>query len=76
MSSEEYLNDLLKHLVKNKKDIPSSFDEKKELWKKIVRERKPEPLSEEVLILEDKFLRSELLNKIIFTTSSMVSKLK
>lgn len=65
MNKEEVLKDLLLGLGVSLNEIPEMYDDKVSLWKRVVRERKPEKVEASVLELEDKFLRLDLINRML-----------
>lgn len=66
MDKKVYLDKVLEYLVKGKDiDIPESLEEKIELWEELVAKFDEEEIPSEVLINEDKFLRIELINRML-----------
>lgn len=70
MNKEELVDKLLNYFINEKKtisniDIPKDYKEKRLLLRGIVNIRPPIPLSDDILILEDKLLKLELKDKII-----------
>lgn len=70
MNKEELVDKLLNYFINEKKtiyniDIPRNYKEKRLLLRGIINLRPPIPLSDDILILEDKLLNLELKDKII-----------
>lgn len=63
MDKKVILDKLLNYFLKEgENDIPASLDEKRKLWKEVVLSNDSKKVPEDILALEDKFLRLELLN--------------
>ena len=62
MNKEKILDDLLNNLDENVA-LPDTYDKKVSLWEDYVVQNKNYDLSEDTLLLEDKYLRLDLLNR-------------
>ncbi len=63
---KELLLKIIKYLISEKNydiEVPHSYEELKKLYKALVNIRLPKPLGEDILTLEDKYLKLELQDK-------------
>lgn len=66
MKKEKLLLEIIQYLIKENNydiDVPYSYEELKQVYKALVNIRMPKPLSEDILKLEDEYLRLELRDK-------------
>lgn len=74
MKKEELLLDLVKYLLSEHNyniEIPNEYETLKQLYKELVNIRKPEKISENILMKEDEYLNLELNDKKITSVDSL-----
>lgn len=74
MTKEQLLLEIIKYLIKEHNfdiEIPNAYEELKKLYKALVNIRMPDPISEEILNLEDEYLCLELKGKKIVDVNTL-----
>lgn len=74
MSKEKLLLQIVQYLIQENHydiEIPNSYEKLKKLYKTLVNMRMPKPINEEILKLEDEYLKLELKDKKIIDVNNL-----